>query len=397
MKVRVVHTGSRDHYQVAASFAESLNLEKLITSGYYKHDAKFLRWIGGERRFASRRSPIVSDENVDSQLFVDVTKMIASKVGLERIICMEAEKIFGQYAASHTTGVDVVLAYNYLAHIIFPRVNTKKVLFQCHPNPVALNDPIFDHVDLATTGFSLEREIAWGPSYRAKLETEWLLADQIIVASSFVKKSLILAGASESKIHINPYGCGHIANRQPRTRLKGARKKLLFVGQLVWRKGADLLPAIAQENRLDTDVIVVTRGIFDSNIMKDLVGLDNVEVYRNASPKHLNELYDSSDALLFPSRFEGYGLVINEALSHGLPVISSSYTAFSDIWPTHGTGVLLKDLTIESIQEAIETIMDTTAYNEASEQAIKFSRVNSWGKFRERNRKIALGESENIS
>ena len=54
----------------------------------------------------------------------------------------------------------------------------------------------------------------------------------------------------------------------------------------------------------------------------------------------LDSLYRSADALVFPSRYEGFGLPILEAQAYGLPVICSNVTAIPEV---AGDGALLID------------------------------------------------------
>lgn len=49
------------------------------------------------------------------------------------------------------------------------------------------------------------------------------------------------------------------------------------------------------------------------------------------SPLELRGLYELATALVFPSRFEGWGLPVTEAFSSGLPVVSSSATGLPDL------------------------------------------------------------------
>jgi alpha-1,3-rhamnosyl/mannosyltransferase len=53
----------------------------------------------------------------------------------------------------------------------------------------------------------------------------------------------------------------------------------------------------------------------------------------------LNWLYKEAVALTFPSRFEGFGLPVLEAMGHGCPVIAASVTALPEV--VGPSGVLL--------------------------------------------------------
>lgn len=74
------------------------------------------------------------------------------------------------------------------------------------------------------------------------------------------------------------------------------------------------------------------------------------------SEQELQEEYAGSDALLFCSTLEGFGMPIIEAQTIGLPVITSSLAPMDD---TAGSGALLADPTdIGAIREAVLTMIN---------------------------------------
>jgi glycosyltransferase involved in cell wall biosynthesis len=239
------------------------------------------------------------------------------------------------------------------------------------------------------SGFALEREFSWSPDYRAGLRTEWQFADRIIAPSSFVKTSLTMAGASPDDIVVIPYGCPPVA-RHRACRAPSGRLSLLFVGQFVWRKGVDHLTAFAREIDRRADLTVVSRGMRDDRLLAEIKVQPNVKVMIDATGAQLRECYERADALIFPSRFEGYGVVINEALSHGLPVISTRNTALPDILRTHCVGSLMNNLSSEAMLASLAELFDRGIYSNIVDCAIDYAESSPWSVFRQRVRDAAL-------
>ncbi len=111
----------------------------------------------------------------------------------------------------------------------------------------------------------------------------------------------------------------------------GGTVRLLAVGSLVPRKGYDVLvdalASIAERNwrlvcvgSLDRDAGTVDRlkARVRAAGLEDLVTLAG-----EAAPEALHAHYDAADVFVLPTRHEGYGMAVAEALARGLPVIST--------------------------------------------------------------------------
>lgn len=115
----------------------------------------------------------------------------------------------------------------------------------------------------------------------------------------------------------------------PAVRLE-PRPVLLCVGQLVARKGVDLLlhaTARLQAEGLSFSLLLVGSGP-DKGLLaqraKDLA-LRNVDFHDPQPPERMPGIYRSADVLIFPTREDVWGLVVNEALWSGLPALVSVY------------------------------------------------------------------------
>ena len=112
---------------------------------------------------------------------------------------------------------------------------------------------------------------------------------------------------------------------------------LLFVGRLDRQKGFDLLvDALRKLDRTDIRLHVVGGAVRDSGPQMDLPA--NARMAGWVSPDRVDDWYASADALIVPSRWEAFGLVVPEALRNGLPVLCSDRGALPDLVEDGRTG-----------------------------------------------------------
>jgi len=142
----------------------------------------------------------------------------------------------------------------------------------------------------------------------------------------------------------------------PRTHKTNNVFKLLFIGNHTLRKGADLLLPIME--RLGKGYELHTTG-----------GLRNRPSYQTSSfidhghiprTSELVKLYQSCDALLFPSRLEGFGLAALEAQACGLPVISTNSSALPEVIKNAITGNLCPTDDINAFVSAIHQLKNNS-------------------------------------
>lgn len=102
-------------------------------------------------------------------------------------------------------------------------------------------------------------------------------------------------------------------------------KIVLAVGQFIYRKGFDILLKCAKElNHLDIGFYFVG-GIATEEYLefKEKNNLTNVHFTGFKSKTELANYYKMADVFVLPTREDIWGLVVNEALSYGLPVITT--------------------------------------------------------------------------
>ena len=73
----------------------------------------------------------------------------------------------------------------------------------------------------------------------------------------------------------------------------------------------------------------------------------------------MQDIIRSSDVLLFPSFFEGFGLVILEAMACGLPVITTDATVGSDVIDNDIDGVVYNSFDIDRLKNIMLSFINT--------------------------------------
>ncbi len=107
----------------------------------------------------------------------------------------------------------------------------------------------------------------------------------------------------------------------------GERVRLLFVGQLHHRKGVDiLLECLAATGNKDYKLKICGRGPQEEELkaLCRKLGIEERVCFAgHLDTQSLGKAYSEADLFVLPSRFEGYGAVLNEAAAHSLPLVSS--------------------------------------------------------------------------
>lgn len=163
-------------------------------------------------------------------------------------------------------------------------------------------------------------------------------ADAVITVSEHSRSRLIAAGVASSLIHVvlegvaRPPASERWADAWPR----GDSLRLLSLGRLEARKrpwvAIDALAALARRG-VRASLVIAGEGPIEAQLRKRarVLGLaDAVRLVGRVSEQDKWRLYDSADVLLFASTLEGFGLVVAEAQSRGLPAVIAEGAATAE-------------------------------------------------------------------
>jgi glycosyltransferase involved in cell wall biosynthesis len=122
---------------------------------------------------------------------------------------------------------------------------------------------------------------------------------------------------------------------QIRSEFEVTGKVFLAVGRLLERKGFDLFlrawDALPIETKRSNTVIIVGDGPEEKRL-KEIAAhgeFPNLFFVCNKPPEELAKYYALADLFVFPSLVDVWGLVVNEALACGVPVLASKYAGVS--------------------------------------------------------------------
>jgi len=184
---------------------------------------------------------------------------------------------------------------------------------------------IHEFVDwLPTGGLSSSRYVR--PQQKCQ---EMELADLVLVPSSFAANT-IRAFHPNKMISLARYGVDLEFWRPREHEDRSEVLRFIYAGQISLRKGIPgLLQAWEKAALHDAELKLVGSWFLNERIRVKLPhGVKHVPVL---SSEELRDQYHKADVFVFPSFFEGFGLVLLEAMACGLPAIASAATAGADV------------------------------------------------------------------
>lgn len=131
----------------------------------------------------------------------------------------------------------------------------------------------------------------------------------------------------------------------------------LFVGRLIERKGIDeLIQAFSAIKNSRVKCLIVG----DGPLITDVKNAGTHIIYAGRlEKKQIIEAYFLSDIFVLPAHWEPWGLVINEAMAAGKPVITTDQVGCTDDLVIHGkTGLIIKNRSIAALIAAIQYFLD---------------------------------------
>lgn len=240
---------------------------------------------------------------------------------------------------------------------------TMEVIAQANCPIVAL----VHHPLCLETGLSVGRQSELAASETAALQ----LARHVLVTSGTTADRLVAEFAvPAAKITVAEPGTDpatRVAAGAAGTAAPSPTIRLLAVGSVVPRKGYDVLvSALAQLSHLDWELLIAgdrDRSPETTRGLEAQIGLcklsERVRLVGSLDEQALGDLYAGSGLVVMPSLYEGYGMVLGEALARGLPIVTTTGGAAAETVPD-GAALKVPPGDVEALADALRRAITDT-------------------------------------
>lgn len=365
----VIICGRNDHSRYIAQQYYKNNMLKKYYTLYYPKNNLFYRILKSRNPNIDHNKRVEIDEslvknNIMHFIISKIFKIIFFFLPNRDIICnVVTDTFYDLYISFTIEEADIYHLWSQYSYFTiknikkrYPNAKIMIDVFAAHPT---YREAIYNKYPIIK-----KRKLATDVMIK-KINKELILADQIIVASQHTKNSLLeTLNIPDYKIEIIYYGIQEIAERINNTTRKKIDKneliKLLYVGRVSDTKGINYL-LDAMDNltekfeNIELNIVGHIEEDFKEYLHNHISDKHNINIIGPIPHNELDKYYTSAHAFVFPSLSEGSGMVISEAMSVGLPVITTRNANW--IIENNVNGIVIKEHSVEEIVKMVEKII----------------------------------------
>ena len=198
-------------------------------------------------------------------------------------------------------------------------------------------------------------------------------ANLVFTNSEFIRQRVLSRGVAPDKTRVIYCGYDRLDDSTVKDagipRLNQKTLHILFVGQCEPYKGVDvLIRALGQLEHTDeysVAVDVVGNTTVNDAYYRLLVRIiddeglsEQIHFWGHVDDKaRLRRFYEQADIFVLPSRYEGFGIVLLEAMSFGLPIVATTAGAIPELVEDGVHGLLVPADDPHSLAQAIEKLL----------------------------------------
>ncbi len=196
--------------------------------------------------------------------------------------------------------------------------------------------------------------------------------DKIIVLSKYDQEKF------QKELNVHTEAIYNPLTIEPKGKGSPEHKKFLAVGRFSpLHKGFDILIeafAIFAKQNQDWTLDFVGEGP-EEDMLRSLISKHHLEKRITLYPftKEVEKHYESASVYVLSSRWEGFGLVLVEAMSYGLPIISSYLPVTKELLEGKGVGIFFENENIADLAEKMKLITESSDLRSMKQAALKYS------------------------
>lgn len=367
--VVISHAGKQHSYQVARALASLGRLQTFYTSSYI--GSAFLQNLiqkSGNTYWSRRFLPGLSGPKIVSNWHFEFREQLYARLfgrsGRVNRAVYERDRNFDAWLAPKFAKLNAEVFWGFQGSC-------------CESLASARRAGMVPVVELATAHYPasvalLQEEKAlhpeWAesivyadfpPWYLDRLVQEPLRADFAVGASQFTLQTLRDAGIPEHKLVLLPLGFDAAGIPYDENHFRPYRNRplrLVYAGRISQMKGIKyLLEAV--KRFVGGQIELHLHGFVQGAEKAFRSYKKHYNHHEHVSQPELFARYREYDALVLPSIYEGFGLVILEAMAAGLPVITTEHTIGPEIITEGENGYIVPIRDVEALQTAIGRLL----------------------------------------
>jgi starch synthase len=159
-------------------------------------------------------------------------------------------------------------------------------------------------------------------------------ADYVLLPSTFVARSFLAKGIPKERLLRVPYPMQKIAGASallPQKKNEEEVFRILYVGAISVRKGLRYLIEAFRHLKHPKKELWIVGPITSPSGLENISMPEGIKFFGSLKGDALQEVYNQATVFCLPSIEDGFGLVLNEALAYGVPVIATENTGIEDL------------------------------------------------------------------
>lgn len=396
MNIVLTHpTGNRNVRAVISSLEQEGMLMEFATTLYANPSSKLLNLLPHAlQQECLRRSFSIESNQIWTHSCRELARLVLPRIGLSHLtrheygwasvdsVYRNLDHAFAQRLSKLSIHQKIDAVYAYEDGALDTFLAAKKRGITCiYDLPIAYWEKVHELLNEEAERLPMWKKTLGGGinDSAKKLERkthELELADIVVCPGDFVLRSI--PKWAKKRIIISPFGSPISYKGEPSKQNFKEPLRVLFVGSMGQRKGlGDLFSAIKLLNRPDLELVIMGSM------------LDTMDFYRSELPDFTYEhtrpynqvlaLMRTCHVFCLPSIVEGRALVMQEAMSQGLPLIITSNTGGEDLVIEGKTGFLVPIRSPEAIAEKLTWFLENrSAIPQMSKDAQQHAAEYTW-------------------